>query len=412
MSDTQKKKNVIRVLLSRKFLTLFLAYVAGCFAFSCMGSVFVKYGTNSLGIDAVSVGAVAGMVSMIGLFMRPVSAVIVDQFNRKFMLILSYGLVALASVVLILTKSLGGLYAAQIIRGIGWNLISSAGYIMVGESVDKDDLGTAISVYSMAMIIASSFSAVLILGIANAFSYQMCFVATAAFALLSVLLICTMPSTGKKIRLHEDQSLAENLKSIRLSNIISPKCLPIVVISFGFQFISVMLSASWIVKFADAELGIINAGIFATVANVIMYFTKPAFGKVMDSFGCRWCVYASGVGYAAACIIAGTASNMTVLLVAAAVYGLFCGGNAMAARTMAMKMMPFDRQAVGTSTVGLGNDFGMTLANIAIPVWAGILGTYGKVYYVMAAIAAAVLVYSIIYGRIYLKRNPGNEMHW
>ncbi len=411
MAETAKKKNVLQVLFSRKFLTLFVAYVAGCFAFSCIGSVFVKYGTDYLSLNPVAVGTVAGMVSMIGLIMRPISALIVDRFNRKYMLLLSYGLLALSSVVLFVTNSLAGLYAAQIIRGVGWNLHNSAGYIMVGESVDKDDLGTSISVYSMAMIIASSFSAVLILGIANAYSYKACFIATFLFGLLAFLLICTMPSNGK-IRLHSDKSFAEDLKSIRLSNIIDLRCLPIIVITFGFQFVSTIMSASWVVKFADAELGILNAGLFATVANVIMYFTKPLFGKIMDKFGCRWCVFASGVGYAGACLIAARSTTMTMLLVAAAVYGLFCGGNAMAGRTMAMKLMPNDRQAVGTSTVGLGNDIGMTLANIAIPVWMGALGSYASVYNVMAGISAAIVVYAIIYGRIYLKRDPENVMHW
>lgn len=411
MEQAKRKKNIVQVLLSRKFLTLFVAYVAGCFAFSCIGSVFVKYGTDYLGLQDLVVGTVAGMVSMIGLIMRPISAVVVDRFNRKFMLVLSYALLALSSVVLFAWNSLTGLYAAQIIRGVGWSLHNCVGYIVVGESVDKEDLGTSISVYSMAMIIASSFSAVLILGIANSFGYKACFIATLFFALLSTLLVLTLPSNGK-LRLHADKSLAEDLKSIRLSNIISPKCIPVTVISFTFQFCTTMMSAAWIVKFADTELGIVNAGIFATVSNIIMYFTKPAFGKVMDNFGCRWCVISAGVGYALANVVIANSSNMSMLIVAAVIYGVLCGGNQMAARTMVMKMMPQDRQAVATSTIGLGNDVGMTLANIAIPLWASVLGTYVKVYYVGAAIAVAVVVYSLIYGWLYLKSDPENKMHW
>ena len=84
----------------------------------------------------------------------------------------------------------------------------------------------------------------------------------------------------------------------------------------------------------------------------------------------------------------------------------------MAGRTMAMKRMPVDKQAVASSTVGIGNDIGMTVANILIPVWAGMFGGYSGVYNIMAAISAAVIIYSAIYGRIYLKKNPENEMRW
>ena len=79
---------------------------------------------------------------------------------------------------------------------------------------------------------------------------------------------------------------------------------------------------------------------------------------------------------------------------------------------MAMKRMPVDKQAVASSTVGIGNDIGMTVANVMIPVWAGMFGTYRGVYYIMAGISVAVIVYSAIYGAVYVKRHPENEMNW
>lgn len=409
-SETKKKKSVMQVIFSRNFLTLFVSYLFACLAFSSVGSEFVTYGTNELGMEAVVVGSIAGMVSMIGLVMRPITAVIVDKFNRKGMLILGYAMLTISSVMLLFTKSATGLYAAQIVRGVAWALQNSAGFIMVGEVVDKDDLGTAMSVYSLAQVIASSFSAVLILGIANSLGFHASFIATAAFTAISLLLTLSLPY--KRQKKEGEESFFTSLKSIRLSNLFSLECAPILVISFTFQFVSIMMGASWVVKFAKDELSILNAGIFATVANLIMYVTKPLFGRVMDKYGAKWCVYASGVGYALACVVMAKSASMTGLILAAVIYGVLCGGNAMAARTMAMKRMPVDKQAVASSTVGIGNDIGMTVANVMIPVWAGMFGTYRGVYYIMAGISVAVIVYSAIYGAVYVKRHPENEMNW
>lgn len=409
---TQQKstKSIFQVIFSRNFLTLIISYLFACLAFSSVGSEFVTYGTDELGLEAVVVGSIAGMVSMIGLVMRPVTAILVDKFNRKKMLLVGYAMLTLSSIILIFARSVSGLYAAQIVRGAAWALQNSAGFIMVGEVVDKDDLGMAMSVYSMAQVIASSFSAVLILAIANSLGFEASFIATSVFTAISLLLIVSLPYKSK---IKEGQEkLVDALKGIRLKNLFSVECLPILVISFAFQFVSIMMGASWVVKFAKTELNIMNAGLFATVANLIMYVTKPYFGRVMDKYGARWCVYASGAGYALACLVMARSTSMTGLIIAAVIYGVLCGGNAMAGRTMAMKRMPVDKQAVASSTVGIGNDIGMTVANILIPVWAGMFGGYSGVYNIMAAISAAVIIYSAIYGRIYLKKNPENEMRW
>lgn len=409
---TQQKssKNIVQVIFSKNFLILIVSYLFACLAFSSVGSEFVTYGTDELGMEAVVVGSIAGMVSMIGLVMRPITAIIVDKFNRKKMLAVGYGLLTLSSVMLIFTRSVGGLYAAQIVRGAAWALQNCAGFIMVGEVVDKDDLGMAMSVYSMAQVIASSFSAVLILGIANSLGFSASFVATSIFTAISLILTLMLPYQSK---VKEGQAgFLQSLKTIRLGNLFSIECLPILVISFAFQFVSIMMGASWVVKFAKSELSILNAGLFATVANLIMYVTKPYFGRVMDKYGARWCVYASGLGYGAACLVMARSTSMTGLILAAVLYGVLCGGNAMAGRTMAMKRMPVDKQAVASSTVGIGNDIGMTVANILIPVWAGMFGGYRGVYNIMAVISVAVIVYGALYGRFYVKKHPDNEMKW
>ena len=71
--------NVIRkALLNRSFLTLFACYVLACTCFAFVNVGMLLHATEDFGMNAVIIGSVLGLVSIIGLFMRPVSAILVD----------------------------------------------------------------------------------------------------------------------------------------------------------------------------------------------------------------------------------------------------------------------------------------------------------------------------------------------
>ena len=83
MNGTIKK-----VLFNRGFLTLFTCYSLACTCFAFVNVGLLLHTTEDFGMDAVIVGSVIGAVSLIGLCMRPISAVVVDKVNRSMCLYL------------------------------------------------------------------------------------------------------------------------------------------------------------------------------------------------------------------------------------------------------------------------------------------------------------------------------------
>lgn len=77
------EKQGIWLLLNRGFITLFCCYSLACTCFAFVNVGLLIHATEDYGMEAVVIGSVIGMVSIIGLMMRPVSAVVVDRFNRK-----------------------------------------------------------------------------------------------------------------------------------------------------------------------------------------------------------------------------------------------------------------------------------------------------------------------------------------
>ena len=128
-----------KVLFNRGFLTLFICYSLACTCFAFVNVGLLLHTTEDFGMDAVIVGSVIGAVSLIGLCMRPISAVVVDRVNRKHVLVFAFALEALSTFGFAYADQYYLLYLLQIMRGIAWGLISCAGVVLIVDIVGRED---------------------------------------------------------------------------------------------------------------------------------------------------------------------------------------------------------------------------------------------------------------------------------
>lgn len=410
-----------KVLFNRGFLTLFICYSLACTCFAFVNVGLLLHTTEDFGMDAVIVGSVIGAVSLIGLCMRPISAVVVDRVNRKHVLVFAFALEALSTFGFAYADQYYLLYLLQIMRGIAWGLISCAGVVLIVDIVGREDIGMASGIYALGMVIGSSIAASVVASLGDAIGFVITFIIASMLTTAAALLAATLPFKHKIIAPPPAQAektaflaeLARQIKSIRPSNFFSLECAPILGISFVFQLCATALGATFLVAYGRVDLSIANVGIAATTYNVIMYFSRPIYGRIMDKYGARWCIIPTFVGFIAANFIAYSSSDVTGLLIAAVVYGLCSGGYSIAPRVLAIRRLGPQKEAVASSTSGIGNDIGMFLGNILVPaIAASFGGFYKNAYLVMALIAVAGLAYCSIYILIYKKHHPDNSIHW
>lgn len=410
--------NVIRkALLNRSFLTLFACYVLACTCFAFVNVGMLLHATEDFGMNAVIIGSVLGLVSIIGLFMRPVSAILVDALNRKRILVFAFALEALATFGFAYADQYYLMYALQCMRGIAWGLINCAGVVVLVQIVGREDFGMASGIYALGMVIGSSIASAVVATLGDMIGFTATFNMASCMTALAALLAMTLPIKGttapKDEQAPQQESIMDKIKAIRFRDAFSIECAPIMGISFAFQLSTTALGATFLVAYGRIDLGIANVGIAATLYNVIMYVTRPVYGRIMDKYGARWCIIPTFIGFIAANIIAANSSDMTGLLIAAVVYGLCSGGNAIAPRAMAIRRLGPGREAVAASTAGIGNDLGMFLGNVLVPAVAVASGRfYRNAYLVIALIACIGLAYSLLYTRLYIKKHPDNSMQW
>ena len=408
--------SVWKVVLSRGFLTLFIGYSFACLSFAGVSVGLLVHATEDYGMDAIIVGSIIGTIALIGLIMRPFSAVIVDKFNRKGVLVTAYALLAVSTVGFTYASTYEMMYASQIIRGVSWGLVNCAGYVLLADVCGRANLGVANGFYALGMVVGQSIASAVAVSLGDAIGYEKTFLLAVGMAVIAVLVILTLPYKklkGEDAAPKKDVSIIAHIKGLRLKDIIAKECVPIMGIGFVFQLCVTALGATYLVKYGRVDLDIVNVGIAATIYNVIMYVSRPVYGRIMDTKGARWCVIPAFVALCLANACAAMATDMTMLYVAAVIYGVGAGGYTIAPRTMAMWRIEKGREAVAASTVGIGNDVGMMLGSVLVPAIAAAAGGfYRNAYWVLAVFAIAGLVYCLVYVYLYLKRNPDNKMRW
>ncbi len=408
---TMLKGTALGALANRGFITLFVCYclVCTCFAFVNVG--LLLHATEDLGLDSVVIGSVIGLVSIIGLCMRPVSAVLVDRLDRKGILVLAFFFEAVATLGFAHATDYWMMYLLQMLRGIAWALISCSGAVMIVGLVGRENLGIALGVYALGMVVGSSLAALVVAPLGDSIGFLMTFTIGSALSVLAGALALTLPYPRRK-RCNLE-ALKKELCGVRLKDLFSVECAPIMGLSFVFQLCASSLGATYLIAFGRVDLSIANVGVVATIYNVIMYATRPFYGWVMDRFGARWCIAPCLAGMVAANLIVFMSVDFTGLVVAAVIFGLCSGGYSVAPRTMAMRRLGEGREAVASSTSGIGNDIGMFLGMTLVPAVAACFsGSYRNAYLVMAIVAVAGVVYALVYSRWYLKRHPDNSMGW
>ena len=413
-----RAKNVVRALFNRGFCTLFLCYALACTCFAFVNVGMLLHATEDYGMDAVIVGSIIGIVSIVGLAMRPISAVVVDRINKKKILIFAFSLEALATLGFAFSGEYWMMYSLQILRGVAWGLISCAGAVSLVNLVGRDNLGVALGVYALGMVVGSSVAAAVVAPLGDAIGFSHAFVIAGCLSVVSALVALTLPLGKESVDINSSLvsvlgRIGSEIKTIRLKDLFSIECTPIMGISFAFQLCSTALGATYLVAFGRIDLGIANVGFAATVYNVIMYLSRPIYGRIMDIKGARWCVIPAFGGFACANLLVFFSTDMIGLYAAAAVYGLFAGGHSIAPRTMAIRRLGEGREAVASSTAGIGNDVGMFFGSMFVPAIATCFsGAYRNAYLVIALIACVGLIYALGYIYLYLKRHPDNRMGW
>lgn len=408
---TYQHQSVFKVLLNRGFLTLFIAFCCMSIGYSFVATGIMVHATEDFGLDQVVVGSIISTLSLIVMITRPFAAIISDKFNRKKILILGLVLMAVSTIGFAFANNYAELYLCQIIKGVAFALCMCVSGVMVADIVGREEFGVATGVFMLGPVVGTSVASAVVVSLGDALGYTITFLIGGSVVLVGIALVLTLPYVHKKPA--DNRTFIEHVKAIRLADFFAVECVPIAIMSMIIQILVVGTGITYLLMFGRIDLNIANVGIAGTISAVIMYFSRPVFGRIMDKHGARWCAIPTFVGFIITSLLYAFSQDMTGIIIGAIIFGAISGGYGVVGRTMSLRRSAVGHEAAGTQTNGIGSDIGMVIAGTLVPAIAVAFGgTYRPVYYCMAALAVIGLVYVLVYSFIYLKRNPDNKMNW
>ena len=351
--ETQQQEPL--TIWNKTFISLFITNMAFNMGFLMSNSLIAAY-ANSLGASVSAIGMIASAFSISSILFRLVSGPIMDTYNRKFIIMFSTLMMAIAFFGFSMSRSVAALMVFRLVQGCGMAFGNSCCLTMVADAIPKEKYGSGIGYYSAAQVIAQAIGPAIGIWLVGLVDYKMTFIINVCIMLVATVLAFQIRTNFKRT----------NKLKLRLNNIIAKEAL----LPAGVMFLQhggSIITSSLIVVYADLRGVTANIGLYFTAGAVTMLISRPIIGKLTDKFGLVRVLIPALACNVIAFFIISSSSSLISFLLAAFIASFGQGACAPAVQALSMKAVPNERRGAASST----NFIGMDLGNLTGPTIAG-----------------------------------------
>lgn len=352
-----------------------------------------------LGGNKVSAGTLMMLFAGSALVFRPMFGKLLDTQGRKKTLIFGLTSFAFASVLLIFAKAILWVYILRVLQGIGLSGFSTALGTVLSDVVPKKRMAEGIGYFGIAQTIASALGPITGLVLLDRFGFDATILVAVLITSASVVgayyLNYEKLSPFRELlfsQRHQQQKVGSSIQKIKIPNIWlafeKTSIRPCSVILFVILPVSAIFS--FMPLFA-MERNITNIGLFFTVHALATLVSRIFGGKLVDKYG-YFKVYMPKILMTfLVFILLALAQTLTLVLVAAALYGIGFGSVQPIFNTLVIKRSPLHRRGAANATYYATMDLGFGLGSLLWGAIAEYMG-FAAVFY----IGAMMIVFSIL----------------
>lgn len=351
-------------LLNGGFLACVALQFLGYMAFGMTMPVLPMH-IVQVGDSAAAAGIITGLFALCALALRPVSGFVADRVNKKHLQTIGLIACAVGSAGYALSWNLPSIVLFRVIHSVGFCLQSTVTIAITLSMLPKGREGEGVGYFSLTQVIASALAPVLGVAVAGALGCRATFLLDAACVLLGALVSCMIPY--KDIR-------GASKRTLSFHDFVSLKSVPLAVIAALFAICS-GITSGFIVLLGDSR-GIEGVAVFFTVSAILMFFTRPKAGKIIDKKGVAPVLAPSFFFEAAVMLLIAFASNVYMIVVAGLLRAFGQGMAQPSVQAQIMLQEGPERSGVASSTFNLGLDVGQGVGAILGGVLAAHFG-YG-----------------------------------
>lgn len=309
----------------------------------------------SLGATLSFAGVVAGIFPIFALIGRPFGSLIGDRLNKKHVLCVALILNGLVAVLYAFVPDLAWMIPIRIIHGLLFSICGTISFAIGAEYIPKDRLGEGVGFLGIGQIIGMAIGPNIGIVLLANHTYQLCFAVSGVMTIiagLAVMAVRYKPTIAPKAEKAEKRPFSIN-------DLISIELLPNVAFAGIFMLGSGLISSFLVM--AGAERGIANVGLYFAVHALVVIFTRPIIGKLVDKKGFAFAISPGYIIAAAALFVIGGAYSHWALVLAAVLFAVGAGGAMPAIQADCLMRLGKARSAVASGTFMIGLDLGMTI---------------------------------------------------
>lgn len=340
----------------------------------------------SLGAPLTIAATISSLMSVSALFLRPVSGLFSDKYNRKMIILISNSCIAVCMLLMAGAHSVPVLVAVRLLHGIAFSFNGVALMAFNTMFIPKSRLGEGMGWMALGTTVSQALGPNLGILLEDKAGYGVCFGAAFGICVAGILVILMIP--------YQQPPRPDKTQKFDINNLISLRILPYAAIMCLFSCGNGLVT-SLLVLFGE-DRGIAGVGMFFTAYSITMVMIRPFAGKLVDRKGLRSVLYPCILLFGAAFLTLGNATALWMVILAAILKALGQGTGVPGIQSTCLRQIGKEKAGVVSSTCYIGQDIGNAVAPVLGGFVAENLG-YRTLFsgYALLFMAGAAVLYFI-----------------
>ena len=322
-----------------------------------------------LGAELTVASSIAGIMSLIGMFMSPVAGVLSDRMNRKRLLMCTELLYALFLLGHAFATTIPFLVFLRAGTGVFFTINSVLTTAYASEFIPRDRMGEGLGYFGLVMPLAQAVGPALGLALRDTMGFGAAFVAACISTILSFVCVTILPYDAKA------PQEGEKKHSLKLNDLFAVEFLSLMLLATLFSSANGL--ATTYLDILATERGIPNISLFFTAYAVALLIVKPITGRLQDKKGLYFVMIPAVVFAALGTFLVGVAYSLAMMMLAAVCRALGQGAGTPCLQAHTVRTLDASKAGVAVSTIVIGQNLGNALAPIGGSFFAESFGYEG-----------------------------------
>jgi MFS family permease len=370
------------------------------FVLICLANFFIFLGfqmtlptlpifVQELGGSDQMIGLIIGIFTFSALIFRPYAGKLLESKGRQFVYMLGLAIFVISVGSYAFIVSIGFLLMMRVVQGVGWGFSTTATSTIATDLIPPKRRGEGMGYFGLSGNLALAFGPALGLTLVGIISFKSLFLICGGLGFVAFLLSTTI--RYKKVEKSPDKTVTVKF-DIFEKTALEPSVL-LFFITFTFGGI-----ASFLPLYA-AQKGIDGIELYFLVYAIFLMVSRTFAGKIYDQKGHLYVFLPGTVFIFIAMLLLAWLPNLSVMLIAAGIYGLGFGSVQPALQAWAVDKAPGNRKGMANATFFSFFDLGVGLGAMIFGQLASLFG-YNSIYKTAAiSVLFAMILYIYLYVR-------------